>query len=189
MTWQPASLNGAIWRFAWSAGGFQEAELDGITKPVSIRAVDTAGLTTQIYQAVTVDLQAPTPVTMTLSLDAAGMLPLAQGQTVREPSPTLYIHWTPSSDGSGDVTYWAGWSPEQAVEYTDLQEYLAAYQHAQPVTIDPQVLYAHLILRDAAGNERDTVSGPISSINPVHRTYLRSCITGPGWMDLQPGGD
>lgn len=177
--WQEASVAGNTWRFPWSLGTSEE-EPDGMQYQVSIRAEDYAGNLAQIDKTVTVDLRPPEPFAMTLSYDAGkGPQPLESGQIITQPNPNLTIDWTTSSDGNGPVTYLAGWSPDIRPDITLLTPSTSPYTQGFE---QPQALYAHVISRDAAGNQQAQTIGPVYVDSRETPDFI-SDLDYHGWMD------
>jgi hypothetical protein len=156
--WRAARVDGGTWRYPWFLGP-GEAEADGETYTIAVRAADAAGHTTVVTRPVTVDLVSPEPVTVTLAYDAGGgAVPLAIGQTMHEISATLIMSWTESRDGAGPVETLAGWSTAITPLVQALKPAEGTYSQELSGT---QVLYAHLLLRDPSGNSRVQTAGPV----------------------------
>jgi len=173
--WDEAFFDGAIWRYPW----YLAKDPDDETYTVTVRAVDAAGHVGQVTKSVTVDLVPPTPVTVTLSYTgsaSAGVV--VAGDTIAEPNVTLNMDWTASSDGSGVTTYWADWSldpaPSALTQVTG--------RHYEEAVSQPQPFYAHLVVRDAYGNEQAHTLGPVYVDAPTTPNYVAD-LGYHGWME------
>jgi subtilisin-like proprotein convertase family protein len=181
--WQPTSVVSNTWSGGWRLGGTP----DGVTYTVTAQATDVAGHTTLVTQTVLVDLVPPTPVTLTLR-SSSGIL--APGATVREPSPTLTVTWTASSDGSGLAGYLAQWTAQAT---TTLSTTVTAYGPAagsDPYTAgDGQKVLAQLTSQDIYGLQRTQSIGPVYADSPLTPDFLDLFgLRDPqgvyrGWMD------
>jgi hypothetical protein len=159
--WQRASIEGNEWRMPW----YLDEEPDGKQYTVTARASTVSGETAWVTETVTVDLQSPAEVTVTLTTDGTVLEP---GDTVREVAPTLTITWTASSDNSGLDDYLAGW--EDA-------EDLTGYDPAGPcchdyVANEPQALTAVVVSQDQLGNQTRQEEGPIYVDAPSTPDYI-----------------
>jgi len=101
--WQDASHYGGAWQFDWYLGD----EPAGEPFTVTARAFDVAGHATRVTETVTVDLQRPNPITLTLS---TGGQPITPGTTLTTPIPLdLDLTWVTSTQPS-DLTYDVTWT-------------------------------------------------------------------------------
>jgi len=129
---------------------------------LTVRATDIASQTTTVSRTVWVDAVPPAPVTITLSyVDSQNVQSvITPGITLRDvASPTLTLAWTASA--STDVAhYLAGWTTTP--DPTTLTRYPSTIrEHVQTIG-EPQQIYAHLIVIDAAGNRTVQTVGPIT---------------------------
>lgn len=160
--WISATLMGDIWRSSWP---FAEPP-DGAVHDVSARAVDVGGHVAEVTEAVTVDIVAPTPVTITLSYvnSEEVLTAVGPGDVIRDvDSPTVTIHWTESSDGSGLGDYLAGLvSTAEPAGIGSLSPYdpLADRRHNQTLQ-EGQAHIAYVVAQDIYGNRRWHHLGPI----------------------------
>ncbi|MBN1873374.1 MAG: Ig-like domain-containing protein [Anaerolineae bacterium] len=187
--WQTVMVIGEhTWRYAWQPDATPDNMplLDGATYTFTGRITDVAGRTTQVTDTIYVDVTPPEPVTVTLAYtNSTGIrTPILSGQTISDVvSPTLFITWTASSDGSGLAGYDVGWSTSEFPAQADLTAYNTtdARHHIQQIN-DGQVLYAHIIARDIHGNEEQHTFGPLYAdfrTTPV----LTTTLDYHGWMD------
>ena len=161
--WRRASVEGDGWRLPW----YLDEEPDGKQYTVSARASTVAGETAQVTETVTVDLQSPASVTVTLTTDGTVLEP---GDTVREAAPTLTIEWTASSDNSGLDDYLVGWTVGQV---DNLSNYDPAGQRRHDyVASEPQALTAVVVSQDQLGNQTRQEEGPIYVDAPTTPDYI-----------------
>ena len=174
--WDEADFDGVTWRYVWHLGH----DPDGQTYTVTVRAVDAAGHTGQVTQSLTVDLVPPAPVTITLSYTgslSAGVV--VAGDTITESNVTLSMDWTASSDGSGAVSYRAGWSTDPEPDSAALSA--VAGRHYQESAAEPQPFYAHLVIEDAYGNQQVQTVGPVFVDAPTTPDYVDD-LSYHGWL-------
>ncbi len=163
--WNDASLDGNVWRYLWRTG---DTDPDGATYNASVRAIDLAGHAMTTTTNLVVDMQPPTPVTMTLSYrDVLNVVhPLEPRQTITNGS-ILNIEWTPSSDGSSLAGYQVGWntSPTSTLGAVFIPAG-TIYSYTQIIS-EAQIVYAHLVSIDVYGNRLEQVSDPIYVDSPL----------------------
>jgi len=101
--WQDASHLGGAWQLGWYVSG----EPAGEQYTVTARATDLAGHTSRVTETVTVDLQRPNPITLTLSHEGEVITP---GSTLTGAMPLdLDLSWVTSTQRT-DLTYDVTWT-------------------------------------------------------------------------------
>jgi hypothetical protein len=171
--WMSASLmEDDVWRLAW----LFPSSPDGISYDVDARAIDLGGYLTQISQPITVDIVAPTPITLSLSYqNSQGMLtPIHAGDVISDVlDPTLILDWTEAVDGSGVRDYLAGLvSTEDAADPTLLTPYSPSqHSHSQQVQ-EGRAYVAYVASTDVHGNRRWQNLGPIYVDTPQTPDYI-----------------
>jgi len=183
-----AAFDDVTWRYPWYLG----AEPDGEVYTVTARAEDAARAVT-VTQAVTVDLQQPTPVTVSLSytgsLSSGALTAL---QVIRETTPTLSIDWAASSDGSGLGGYLVGWTHTEEPAAGALAAYApGAPRHHEATAGEAEVWYTHVAAQDVFGNRRWETLGPIYVDSALTPDYTGD-LDYHGWMEsgcTQVGAD
>jgi hypothetical protein len=120
-------------------------------------ARDAFGTTTQVARTLAVDTVVAAP-SLTPSLPA--------GQWQTDASPNLVVTWPAPVDGSGITNKWAVIDANPTTSPTTP---VGANQVARLLD-QPGVYYAHLRVRDGAGNEAISHSGPF----PINRTLTPS---------------
>jgi len=178
--WQVAEYDpvAETWRYELSLGTL----VDDVTVFVGARAFDYAGNVAETGDAISVDLQPPSAVTLTAAYEDGGQVPLAEGDLVPLAAPTLVLAWTESSDGSFSIDYRAGWStsPDPADPWLDEGNYSSAGEHSTVVN-EAQTVYGHLELQDAYGNVRTQTFGPVYVDGPL-TPDLVSDLDYAGWQ-------
>lgn len=176
--WARASLTGTTWRLLWPI----DPTLDGANPPLTLRAIDFAGNTSDATPFITVDVLAPAPVTITLGYTDTLGVPhsVEPGDTIRD-GALLSLAWTPASDGSGVLGYQVGFttSPTDTTG-TFFVPHGSIYRIGMPVG-EAQTLYAHVITFDLLGNRQSQVAGPIYLDTPL--TPDIQDLAYHGWMD------
>lgn len=168
-----ASLDNTTWiEASWLGQGWylpllDTPNLDGESLSYSLRAIDAAGRTVEaLNQQVIIDLVPPAPLELTLETSAGQAV--AAGDVVSTPGVGLRMAWPAGSDGSGTVTFWAGWSEAATPEQAQLSAYGAgAGSHSLENPREAHAYYAHLIQRDAYGNQYIQTAGPIIFDTPL----------------------
>jgi subtilisin-like proprotein convertase family protein len=181
--WQPSAVMSNTWTGGWYVGN----NPDGVAYTVTARATDVAGHTALVTETIVLDIVPPAPVTLTLH-SSNGIL--APGATVREPSPTLTVTWTPSSDGSGLAGYQAQWMAQTTTTLTTtIAPYTPTAKSDQYLASDGQKIQAQLTSQDIYGNQRTQSIGPVYADSPWTPDYLDLLNPGNpagvyrGWMD------
>ena len=121
--WAPASIQGSNWKWEWNLG----EDPDNAQYQVSILASDRAGWTQRITETVTVDLDAPNPITLTMA--SAGQ-PLAQGDIITTQPATLDLTWEASEPAAKLSHYEVIWT----VRMTDTQDTSSIVLPSQPLS-------------------------------------------------------
>ena len=104
--WQDASFYGGEWRLDWYLG----EEPAGKQYTVTARATDVAGHTTRVTSTeVTVDLERPNPITLTLTLLGGGDV-ITPGLTLRTVPSVLDLTWVTSTSRADMLPYEVVWT-------------------------------------------------------------------------------
>jgi uncharacterized repeat protein (TIGR01451 family) len=180
--WSEASLQGNAWSWGWYLG----EEPDGARYTVSARATDRAGWTTRVTETVTVDLDVPNPITLTLTADGQA---IPAGRTVPTVPVTLNLSWEASEPPEKLSRYdvlWTVRTATQTVQVPDVvwptQPLLSTYNAvfgAQQV--EPQVTS---VFTD--GNTQVDDYGPVVVDAPRTPDYVPLPTHGNvyrGWME------
>ncbi|MFN2184456.1 MAG: LamG-like jellyroll fold domain-containing protein [Anaerolineae bacterium] len=187
--WRPASLYDDTWAVSWLAG--LTALPDGESHTVTARATDRAGWETLNTEDLWVDLVAPAPVNLALSVEFgdASQTITQTGITIREPGATLQMTWSASSDGSGLAGYRAGWtavegSGASTTTWTEVDP--TGIRQASTTAGEAQKLTASLASRDLYGNTAWQSFVPIYADSPLTPDYIP--LDDPdgtyhGWME------
>ncbi len=178
--WGLASIQDNQWKYEWALG----EEPDNAQYNVAVRATDRAGWTNQINQTVTVDLDAPNPITITVVTDGA---PLVQGETVTTLPATIDLTWEASEPSEKLSHYEVLWT----VQTTDTHQILipvypnqtlaSSYPAGEAQRIEVQVTS---VFTD--GNRQVDNWGPVYVDTPLTPDYVRigeAQILYRGWMD------
>ncbi len=162
--WQFANVSAGDWQFQWDL----EWNPDGETIPVFVRVIDLANQVTEITQNVFVDISPPSAVTVTLALSqSSGNVVVSETQTIYQANPTMLISWTASTDGYGLAGYFVGWTTSPTATLTELTPYAdASLAHVQ-VLGEAEIVYAHIVVIDNAGNQRVQTFGPFYIDGPA----------------------
>ncbi|PDW01781.1 LamG-like jellyroll fold domain-containing protein [Candidatus Viridilinea mediisalina] len=162
-TWIDAGLFGQTWYLPV----LDTPNMDGASLSYHLRASDAAGRTIEaLNQQVIIDVTPPAP--LELILETTTGQALATGDVVRTPGVGLRMRWPAGSDGSGTVSFWAGWSEAATPEQAQLNAYGAgAGSHSLDNPSEARAYYAHLIQRDAHGNQTIQTAGPIIFDTPL----------------------
>ncbi len=176
--WAEASFDADSWQWDWYLG----EEPDGATYSVDVRVTDRAGWSAQTNETVTVDLDVPNPITMTLESDSQVLVP---GTTIRTLPTTLDLSWEASEPTSELSRYEVFW--------TQSQQFPAIVPPTGPLNsqfltteaqrVDPQVTS---VFND--GNTQVDNWGPVYIDTPLTPDYVsmdEAGYAGPyrGWMD------
>jgi hypothetical protein len=155
----PGEVVGDRWSAAWFPN--QGVVRDGVDYSVTVRVVDVAGREATASGTVRVDLATPAPFDVSVT---SGGQPVAAGDTLRGPSPSLQLNWGGTSDGGGLARLVAGWSVEGRFEPTfetglDTTS-VAPGSITRAAGEDGVQITAIVRVTDAAGNEREETVGP-----------------------------
>ncbi|WP_299645309.1 LamG-like jellyroll fold domain-containing protein [uncultured Chloroflexus sp.] len=189
VAWIDAAPDPAVSGRWWAPLNQPANDLDHWSFTMDLRATDAAGRTiTAVAQPMVVDVRPPAAQTATLRV--IGGTTLNEGDTVRTVGG-LRMEWAAGSDNAGPVTFLAGWSTNREPNLASLTAYGAGpSSHDLPTPPEGSVLYAHLVQRDANGNQRIQTFGPIIYDTPltpdaVSQTGFtmpeRAIVT--GWLD------
>ena len=154
--WQevPVPSSGGTWRARVFSG--LNVSPDGQRLTVRARATDAAGWVTTVQRSLNADATPPSPPIIALTYAGPdGPVPMQPGDTLHDASVPTTLSWTASHDGSDVVRYRVGWTATPTL--TDAQvEALSVYASNQEVhdqvLHDGDVLYAHVVAVDGAGN-------------------------------------
>jgi hypothetical protein len=187
--WNPASVVGDRWNYPFRP----DVLPDGQVINVAVRATDLAGHIQQVITPVTMDLVAPTTITMTVSyINSQGILTqVLPGQAILDVlNPTLLIDWTPASDGSGVRSYYVGLSQQDPPDLASLATVSPSgpLQFSQAAS-EAQEYTAFVVSEDIYGNRSWNSFGPIDTDTPLTPDLIALPTTAAdtdiyhGWMD------
>ncbi len=150
--WQLATLRDGTWSYNLPLNGYV---MDGETTHVSLRVTDLYGrTTTRASLPVVVDYYAP-DAPILHQMKAPDGSTLQAGNVYRGVLGTATFIYSNAFDKNGqeaqNATYFAGWTETAEATLADLR----SFSSVTPVTItlhERQALYAHLAVRDPAGN-------------------------------------
>jgi hypothetical protein len=181
--WQAASVADGAWRHAWQLDNTE----DGIAHRVVARATDLAGRTVRVTRTVTVDIQPPVPVTITVFYtDSGGLLsPVAQGQTISDvPNPALLLTWSASSDAAGLSHYLVGAADATGSVALSALDPLAPRERILTTT-EASAYMIQAAAQDANGNQSWSRFGPVYADTPFTPDYAPMAPyedeAGQGW--------
>jgi type II secretory pathway pseudopilin PulG/subtilisin-like proprotein convertase family protein len=180
--WQPASLFGNDWQFAWTIGDEPANEHHSVTA----RATDIGGHTNQVTQDVLVDLEVPNPIT--LSLTSGGQV-VPEGDTLRTVPSELDMTWITSTQRT-DLYYQVNWE----IETTQIQQVSSIVPASGPLTSmyiagEAQKVTPSVVTRLFDGNSQYDTYGSVYVDSPLTPDFIdmdmHSGETHPylGWMD------
>ncbi len=170
--WAPASYYSDQWRYEWYLG----EDVAGETYTVTARATDLAGHTSRVTSTVTVDLEVPNPITLTLT--SSGQV-IPRGTTIYTVPTTLDLSWV-TSTARTDLVYeviWSVYDPQR----TDYQIPPGPIPHSGPfesqyIAGEGQRIEPSVISKLTDGNQQRDVYGSV---------YVDSPLT-PDYVTLQP---
>ena len=180
--WDEASLQGTDWRYEWYLG----QEPDNAEYNVAVRATDFAGWNTQTAHAVTVDLDVPNPITLTLTSDVTGGGVVRAGTTLRQIPATLNLAWQASEPVTKLLSYQALWTVETATQTLQIPAVVppaGPLASAYPALFDAQRVSPRSPVSSWMAIRRWTIGGRSTWIRPSRRTSLLSppLRAGAGW--------
>jgi hypothetical protein len=182
--WQAASRYGTTWQLDWNLG----EEPAGKPYTVTAKAIDMAGHTAQVTQTVTVDLETPNPITLTLSSGGEVITP---GLTLRSAPSDLTLTWTAGSQPADLSGYEVIWTTYSAAGVTTDQSLVPA---TGPLTSphlaqEAQRIRPRVVSHMTSGNKQSDVFGTVNVDSPLTPDYI-SLETTPGewrpyldWME------
>ncbi len=178
--WAPASIQGDRWRYEWALG----EEPDNAQYTVTVRATDRAGWTRQITQGVTVDLDVPNPITITVSSNA---VTLTQGDILTTTLATIDLNWEASEPSEKLSHYEVRWTirTTDTIQITTIvlptQPLSSTYPAGEAQRVDVQVTS---VFTD--GNKQVDNWGPVyvdSLLTPDYIHISSRQLPYHGWMD------
>jgi len=181
--WQRASHRGDQWRYEWYLGGDVASE----TYTVTARATDLAGHTSRVTETVTVDLETPNPITLTLT---SGGQVIPPGTTIYTVPTTLNLSWVTSTTRADLLPYEVVWT----IYTTQIDQFRHTVPvngpfESQYVAGEAQRIEPAVISRFADGNQQRDVYGSVYVDSPLTPDYITlQPATGQinpyrGWMD------
>jgi hypothetical protein len=180
--WQDASFYGGEWHLDWYLG--EEPAMRQYT--VTARATDVAGHTTPVTQTVTVDLERPNPITLTLSSGGEVVTP----STVLTTPALLDLTWITSASRADLLPYEVVWT----IHTTQTNQ----VRHPVPTTGpfsstypagEAQRIVPSVVSRFADGNRQVDAYGGVYVDGPLTPDYITlETARGErrpylGWMD------
>ncbi len=164
--WQDAAFYGGEWRLDWYLG----EEPAGKQYTVTARATDVAGHTARVTETVTVDLQRPNPITLTLSSGGAVVTP----GTVLTTTPALLdLSWVTSTSRIDLLPYEVIWT----IHATQTNQ----FRHPVPTTGpfsstypagEAQRIAPKVVSRFADGNRQVDTYGSVYVDSPLTPDYI-----------------
>jgi subtilisin-like proprotein convertase family protein/type II secretory pathway pseudopilin PulG len=178
--WAPASIQGNNWKWEWNLG----EEPDNAQFLVSVLATDRAGWTQRITQTVTVDLDAPNPITMTVS---SGGAPLSQGEIITATPATIDLSWEASEPAEKLSHYEVQWT----IHTTDTTKINTVVLPNQTLSssyaaADGQRIAVQVTSVFTDGNDQVDSWGPVYVDSPLTADYVQiqaSLLPYHSWMD------
>ncbi|HNT75040.1 MAG TPA: Ig-like domain-containing protein, partial [Anaerolineae bacterium] len=164
-----ADVAGTTWRAPWIVD--VTALPAGETYTITAVAADLAGRVVTATRAITVDLSAPTTMTLGLSGDFT------------QPPATVSLTWTASSDASGLGDYrgvWQTWLTDTAAT-TAFTRPAFGPRSVTTTVQEGQKLVAQVAAQDAYGNQTWQTYGPVYADGPATPDY--AALEYRGWME------
>ncbi len=171
--WQEAVLTGNNWLLPIAP--LAQANPNGGTLAITVRATDMAGRTTTDSANLTLDVVSPDPFTIATSLTSGVLISPTQittGLDSRLSWPVI----------SGTVNVYAGWSSIVTPTLGTLTQYGAAAGSHDQLQVESTARYGHVIAVDANGNQTALTSGPFYFDGP-QTPDLISDLDVNNWID------
>lgn len=180
---QIAVLGAGVWNLPWYVG----SDADGVQYDLTITATDRA-YATVLNQLVTVDIQPPAEVAVTLGYTNSGnsYTPIMPGDTVN--AAALLLDWAASSGGSGVAGYHAGYTASPTAVLASLTSFGPSNtRRSETATGEATAWMAHLVTHDTLGNATTETLGPVYVDSPLTPDYIglssELSYLYRGWMD------
>ncbi len=179
--WSAASVSGDTWSWEWYLG----EEPDNAQYTVTVRATDRAGWSTRITETVTVDLDVPNPITLTLTSGGQVVTPT---HTLRTVPAQLDLDWQASEPPAKLSHYevlWTVRTPTQTLKIPSTVPpagpLASTYLSGEAQRVEPQVTS---VFTD--GNTQVDDWGPVYVDSPLTPDYVQfngDFIPYRGWME------
>jgi subtilisin-like proprotein convertase family protein len=182
--WAEASLQGGNWCYEWYLG----EEPDNAQYNVAVRASDFAGWSTQAAHAVTVDLDAPNPITLSLTSDVTAGGVVSPGLTLRQIPATLDLTWQASEPPEKLLNYQVLWTvdtPTQTLQIPAVVPPGGPLSSTYQALFDAQRIEPSVTSVFTDGNTQLDDWGPVYVDTPLTPDYIEISGYRPyrEWMD------
>ncbi|MCX6029357.1 MAG: Ig-like domain-containing protein, partial [Chloroflexi bacterium] len=182
--WAEASLQGEDWRYEWYLG----EEPDNAHYNVAVRATDRAGWSTAVAHPVTVDLDAPNPITLSLTSNVTAGGVVSAGLTLRQFPATLDLAWQASEPPAKLLNYQVLWTvdtPTQTLQIPAIVPPGGPLSATYRALFDAQRIQPSVTSVFTDGNTQVDDWGPVYVDTPLTPDYIEMSGNRPyrGWMD------